>query len=334
MRLVTASVLSMLACVPALADARLPVVNIAAGAVSARAAFGESVAPKSETVTVAPLKRVAAATESTSKTAPAEKQKTVVARATKQTKPTTSVQPVASERASVDNGAQIALNNAMDVLSPRRPSADLWAKMDSPLRLPQPQEFSVIRSDNALPEESLDGAPVQVAAARPQPAAPVKSDMAPASANARSGALDAEIAKLVELQKKADESVRRAPVAPRVAAAPVADVAPAPVRVAKTVTARPAVKSAPRVVDEKSDDDITISRMVVPMESDVVVRQVAPQDAAPRVAAVRDDLSKMSPSELKKAFKKTYLSENKHLSTFQIDDRFDVASDLTSDVEG
>jgi hypothetical protein len=45
-------------------------------------------------------------------------------------------------------------------------------------------------------------------------------------------------------------------------------------------------------------------------------------------------MAKMSPNELKKAFKKTYLSENKHLSTYQIDDRYDVASDMSSDIEG
>ncbi len=331
MRLVTASVLSMLACVPALADARLPVVNIAAGAVSARAAFGDVPVKSTPAVTVTPLARADKKSESS---APEKKKKTVVARASQPAK----VTPVATTNTtSIDTGAEIAANNAPgDILSPRRPSGDLWAKMDSPLRLPQPQEFSVIRSDDALPEESLDKKPVRVAAARvATPAvtvAPKKSDEA-AMASARSGALDAEIAKLVELQKKADESVRRAPVAPRIAAA---DIPAAPTR----ITARPAAQVAkkseptPAVADIADDsDDITISRMVVPMQQDVVVRQVTHSEE-PRVAAVRDDLSRMSPSELKKAFKKTYLSENKHLSTFQIDDRFDVASDLTSTVEG
>ena len=52
------------------------------------------------------------------------------------------------------------------------------------------------------------------------------------------------------------------------------------------------------------------------------------------LASVRDDMTKMSPSELRRAFRKTFLSENKHLSTFQIDDRFDVASDMTENAMG
>lgn len=45
-------------------------------------------------------------------------------------------------------------------------------------------------------------------------------------------------------------------------------------------------------------------------------------------------MTSMSPTELRKAFRKTFLSENKHLSTFQIDDRFDVASDMSANMEG
>jgi len=87
-------------------------------------------------------------------------------------------------------------------------------------------------------------------------------------------------------------------------------------------------------------DEVSISRVVVPMEPDVVVRPVKNSDAAPQIARANPDddqnFSKMSPSELKKAFKKTYLSENKHLSAFQVDDRFDVASsdDASSSMEG
>ena len=55
---------------------------------------------------------------------------------------------------------------------------------------------------------------------------------------------------------------------------------------------------------------------------------------SPRIATVRNDMTQMSPSELRRAFRKTFLSENKHLSTFQIDDRFDVASDMTANAAG
>ena len=73
--------------------------------------------------------------------------------------------------------------------------------------------------------------------------------------------------------------------------------------------------------------------MVVPMADDVVVRAVEKSES-PRIIAVRDDMTKMSPTELRRAFRKTFLSENKHLSTYQIDDRFDVASDMTATSEG
>ena len=38
-------------------------------------------------------------------------------------------------------------------------------------------------------------------------------------------------------------------------------------------------------------------------------------------------LAKLSPAQLKRAFKKTFTTENKHLSTYRIDDGFDEASD-------
>ena len=128
MRHFTISVLSMFVILPAVASARLPVVNIASGAVSARGAFGEDVAK--------PTKKQAAST----------RKKTVVAR-------------TANKQTSVDMGEQLVAAN--DVLMPRRPSDNLWAKSDGvtsnefALRMPMASEFSVIRSDSLLPEESI-----------------------------------------------------------------------------------------------------------------------------------------------------------------------------------
>ena len=39
-------------------------------------------------------------------------------------------------------------------------------------------------------------------------------------------------------------------------------------------------------------------------------------------------MTSLSPSELRRAFRKTFLSENKHLSTFPMDDVFDTVSDM------
>ena len=104
-----------------------------------------------------------------------------------------------------------------------------------------------------------------------------------------------------------------------------------PVVVKKTVVETPTVHGV-----SDSGRDVVMRREIVPMETkkDVVIRSVAKKVSEPKVAVADDSMTKMSPNELKKAFKKTYLSENKHLSTYQIDDRFDVASEMTSDIEG
>ncbi len=246
MRKITISVLSLCIACSAFGNARLPVVNVSAGSVSARAAFGE------EPTTIAKTKTSVAPTH-----------RRLVARPA-----------VVANTKSPEKTTVIA-----DVLVPNRPSTDLWVKTDTPLRMPRADEFSVISSNYVLPEESLDSAP------RVANATNYSDDRAE---------LDAQIAKLVELQRQADESVQ----------------APAPIK---------------------------ISRVVVPMDAPTVMDAVArpvEQKTTARVASTRSDMSKMSPTELRKAFKKTFLSENKHLSTYPIDDRFDVASDMSASSEG
>ncbi|MBR5566651.1 MAG: hypothetical protein IKW09_00925 [Alphaproteobacteria bacterium] len=295
MRHLTISVLSVFVVLPSVAIARLPVVNLSSGSVSARAAFGEEIATPTQKIAATPAK--------------ATRKKTVVARSA--TKPAS---------VAVDSGAQIVASN--DVLVPRRPSNDLWAKNDSVLRMPLPNEFSVLRNDGLLPEESLDrttSAPVAMASAKIAPAAkPVATDTSSASD------IDAQIARLVELQKRASDSVRT--VSPRVIAAPIAET--------KNTEAVSVASVATAPVAEPAAETVSLRRMVVPMTSpDVVVRAVE-KNTSPRIVSVRDDMTKMSPSELRRAFRKTFLSENKHLSTFAIDDRFDVASDMSSSIEG
>ena len=319
MRQIAISVLSLFIALPAFADARLPVVNLSSAGVSARAAFGEPV--------VTPVKQTqnttTVAKKSDTNTSDTTTQKRVAARGAT---PTKTVAPAPS----TDSGEQIVA--AADVLSPRRPSADLWAHNTSstvaPLRLPTPDEFSVIRSDDLLPEESLNSTSTNSPSPRATRVAAAPQVTEPLSE------LDAQIARLNELQRRADESVR-------VAAATVAEPAPTPSRVAsRRVVARPAATNAAPVVAQNTvdDTDVKLSQMVVPMDDinssdDVVVRAVKRAES-PRIAAVRDDMTKMSPSELRRAFRKTFLSENKHLSTFQIDDRFDVASDMTENAMG
>lgn len=269
MRRITISVLSVFIALPAFASAHLPVVNVASGGVSARAAFGA--AEKSVVSTAV------------KKSAPTRTKK-VVARSAKKT--------VAEPVASLDAGEKIIANN--DVLVPRRPSADLWAKNNNTLRMPTLDEFSVIRTDALLPEERID-----------------KSF---ASVKISDTGLEDKITRLNDLQKRAANSVRA--VSPRVDSAPV-------------VTERP--------VSVASNDtpNVSLRRMVVEMnqEPDVLVRNVE-KNLSPRIVTAREDMTSMSPTQLRQAFRKTFLSENKHLSTYSADDSFDVVSDMSSSFEG
>ena len=293
MRQIAVSVFAIFVVLPTWASARLPVVNIAAGGVSARSAFGDT------PTTVTP---VAAVTAPVATTPAPGAEKKVIARTSKKA-------AAPRKNADVTAGAQIAKN--VDILSPRRPSGDLWARnTDTPLRMPDASEFAVFRNDAALPEESLD-ATVTAAPRANVVARANASDVAPLSE------FDAQIARLNELQKRADDSVNSRSVA----AAKPADIT---VRSMRPVAAD-ASQTAP--------SPVKLSRLVVPMADDVVVRAVEKSES-PRIVAVRDDMTKMSPSELRRAFRKTFLSENKHLSTYQIDDRFDVASDMTATSEG
>ena len=273
------------------ANTRMPVVNIAAGGVSARSAFGEEIVKNTQKID----RQKATQTRT----------KKVVARNTKKAH-TPQVMPTAK--------TDVAVNNS-DILSPQRPSPDLWAKNDATLRMPHPSEFSVYRNDSILPEESLDSAPVNpekfFAKTETKPVQVAKSN---------TSELDTQIARLIDLQKKAEDSVRT--VSSRVIAAPITDE-----------TVNEPVKLAESLDKTKIDEPVSLRRMVVPMNDDVIVRKVE-KNKSPKIARVREDMTKMSPSELRNAFRKTFLSENKHLSTYSVDSSFDTISDMSSSIEG
>lgn len=310
MRHIAVSALSLFIILPAWANARLPVVNIAAGGVSARAAFGDVVATPTVTkVTVAPV----------------QKNKKVVARSAK--KSATAAPVVTAQNASVDMGERIAARD--DILSPHRPSADLWARStsDAPLRMPDTSEFAVYRTDSLLPEEDIDSSRTVATPARTVIA---RAETAAANVPTPTAALsefDAQIAHLNELQQRANASV----------AANNTVVADASRTRRADVTVRSPIVSTASAAPQKSapkTDDVALSRLVVPMNNNDVIVRAVEKSESPRIAAVRDDMTKMSPTELRKAFRKTFLSENKHLSTYQMDNRFDVASDMTTSIEG
>lgn len=208
---------------------------------------------------------------------------------------------------SVDTGGAIVAIN--DVLQPHRPSSDLWTRNidETPLRMPRMDEIAVVRSDDLLPEENLDSQSINIAQQRN-----VSERVSRDEVVAELKSLRNEIAKLKNVQK--NENIARArPVSVRTPISGDADVKPA--------------------VKERSAN---IKREIVPMETDkdIVMRSLSNNIAEPKIASVKDDLTKMSPNELKKAFKKTYLSENKHLSTYAMADEYDVASDMSADIEG
>ncbi len=271
MRYLAVSILGMMTVMPTLAGVRLPVVDVTTGGVSARAMFGEEIMP----------------TVAQSDVTAVKSQKKVVSRSKKQIEK------------SADNTEKnkIAKVQTTDVLMPQKPSADLWSQAEVvPLRMPSVSEFSVIRSEDVLPEERLEEVFVRSNSMISDDAG-IKNVVKRTSSN---NDFDLQIARLNELQKRADESVQ---------------------------------KTDKYVSTEKKEQNVNLTRMVVPMERDVIVRTVEKSEPV-RVATINDDMSNMSPSELRKAFKKTFLSENKHLSTYQIDNRFDVVSDMTSSVEG
>jgi len=298
--------IGLLLCSNALAGAYLPVVDVSGGVVSARAEFGEEIV-KPINVSVAPLPKKVA--------------KKVVARNAKK-----------SDTVTV---ARNTKTSSGDFLKPLRPSADLWANNDSPLRMPRMDEIAVMRSDAILPEESLNVN--SVAVAKPEKGKKTEKRDSAISVHeslAELNALRNEIARLNERQKRTEENI-----------AAVRNAVPA-VETRTVVESVPRVASVEKNVESKIPEfapeqreiarNINVRREIVPMEQtkDVVMRSVKKTDDEPRFVSRDNNMTKMSPNELKKAFKKTYLSENKHLSTYQIDDRYDVASDMSVETEG
>ena len=299
--------LGILLVLPAFAGARLPVVNTTKTAVSARAQYGVPVPVVANNTTAQPVAMETASHTATNK-------KRVVARSTK-------TKPAPAKNVSVDTGEKIAATT--EYLTPNRPSSDLWAKNDTPLRMPRANEFSVITSNDALPEEYIGDVP--------------QTDKV-ADLSTKASALDAQIARLMEMQKRADESVskrhsqhsstRSNSMDEKIAYTPETNVLPVRDGIPENVI-------KPRIAD--ADDGVRVARVVVLRDDLIggdVVRRAVKKDNETKIQEVREDMTKMSPAELRRAFRKTFLSENKHLSTYPIDDRFDVASDIGTFTEG
>lgn len=249
--------LGILAVMPAFGAARLPVVDLSNGTVSARSAFGDNDYSRGN-VSVAPTRRV-----------------------------------VSRAATNKNNGITYsAKKNERDVLSPNLPSSNLWAENsmtnDTPLRMPRADEIAILDIDYDLPDEELDinyTASARTPITRGEVASELEDTMN------RMAEIDAKIAKLSELQRRANNSVKQRTVHSTIAMA--------------------------------ESEPVKVSRAVVPMndEPEVLIRSVEKHVAnnKPKTTAktVNDGLAGLSPTELRKAFRKTFLSENKHLSAMR-----------------
>ena len=166
--------LGILLVLPAFAGARLPAVNMSAGAVSARSQYG---IPVQNTPVVQKKSEPVVSGASTTRTA----QKRVVARS------------AANTTAQKKSGEKIA---SADYLKPNRPSSDLWANNDTPLRMPRADEFSVVASNVTLPEEKISAPKIAQNDAR--------------ELSTKVSSLDEQIARLMDMQRRAEESARSA----------------------------------------------------------------------------------------------------------------------------
>lgn len=197
------------------------------------------------------------------------------------------------------------LISAGDVLSPRRPNENLWAQpKDAPLRMPRNDEFAMLDEKVSLAEESLDFKDSQ----------PDKISLQiPVAIRSPRKAVEKITEKSID-----DDAVAKAYDAGRIAELQrIAD---------KALT--------PRSVESKT------RKLVVSMDDAprAAVASVRSTKASPMVEEEfayknPDDmpLTKLSPMQLKRAFKKTYVSENKHLSAYRVDEKFDAASDENPD---
>ena len=214
-------------------------------------------------------------------------------------------------RASTKKSSPVTQIATADVLKPNRPSSDLWARnADTSLRMPRMDEIAVIRSDALLPEESLFAEPVNFAEVQENVPERISRDEAMEELKQ----LRAEVSRLSKLQQEALTANAR------------------PVSVRTPIAGDAAVMPKQESVNTSG---VSVRRNVVSMDTQKQIASRSTKNVAePKMTSVGNEMAKMSPNELKKAFKKTYLSENKHLSTYQIDDKFDMASDMSFDTEG
>lgn len=235
-----------------LADMHLPIVDISSGQVSARKAFGD------EDIVVSKV-------ENLPKKENLQKKQNEVIKVAK---------PKVIKRS--------------DILSPQKPTSNLWTKQYS-------SNNSNKEKNIVLKDETLEM---------------VKSQKKNQNNDNEQNSLDLQISRLIELQKKAEESLKQDSIF--------------------------AKNNNDKIYSsiENNKNNINIRKVYVPSIDSEKEEEKEVKDLS-NIKRIEnsdgDNMSSMSPSELKKAFKRTYLSENKHLSTYKVEDKFDVVSDLSKE---
>jgi len=214
-------------------------------------------------------------------------------------------------------GRASAAGGSGEMLIPNRPAGDLWTQQnDPPLRMPNPVEYRVI----SLPEERLGNMPNNRFAGA--------STTTPASGHpfASEGDLRRNTGgnqRIVGVQQVARPTdmddrnffVSAPPPLPIIEEAPAPDglerVVAAPVR---TQGGGGHIRSVPRV-EHIAQAPAAASGS---FDRDAIADEFRYQGEVP--------LSRLSPSELRRAFQRTFTSENRHLSTYRVNDGFDDVS--------
>jgi hypothetical protein len=197
------------------------------------------------------------------------------------------------------------LKSSTDVLVPRRPDENLWAQNTS-----RTEELVASKAEPVLPEESLD----ETSAETPDEAPIVETKKI-----ALRPAPQIEAPKKIIERVVDEEALAKAYEAGRISELQrIADKALAP----KTV----ASKTRKLIVPMYDNSDAAIAA-----DSSVKSSPMTEEDFAYKNS---DDMpfTKLSPMQLKRAFKKTYVSENKHLSAYRALEKFDTASSEEEDV--
>ena len=239
-----------------------------------------------------------------------------------------------------------------DILSPKRPDNDLWAQNTGNASRPVIARTAAVLVPVA-PSDDDDAGPYNFAGTD------ADSGIAPPPAVFADNAMNkpslAPVAQSDDAVAPVRVAAAPAPKVPSIADTLAANRITAPTARAAsftigTIRPQPKIQVADNTIPTVGTirpAEIVTSRVVVPMDDivsynvpkqdDVVAKNMDDVQAQKQLIAQNDDdvpLSKLSPLALKRAFEKTYISENKHLSTYKINDQFDVASDMNTQIQG